>query len=140
MAGQPLHILLLDDDPGVANALLGYLADTGLPIFGKIADAMPLEDDGYEPHIVVVDPQMKSVDVWDLLRSTRDRFPYARIVAYTDADGLPGEFIDSVLVEGADALVVKDGCEEKMLSAFGRVLSGRKWLDPALFRNSRPAA
>jgi DNA-binding NarL/FixJ family response regulator len=133
-------VLFLDDDPGAASALLGYLAENGLPIFGRIGDAVPLENDGSEPDIVIVDPQMTGLDVWYLLGSTRNRFPHARIVAYTDADGLPAEFIDSVLSEGADALVVKDGCEEKLLSAFGRVLSGRKWLDPALFRNSRPAA
>lgn len=132
MASEPLNVLIVDDDQIAATILSEYLGGMGLPVNCRTVDAVPEYELADDPNIVVTDPEMIGVDLRVAVDQIKSRFPHCRVVIYTHNGEGVGKLVSRFVDAGADALISKSCVNAPLLTAFARVLTGRKWLDPAL--------
>ena len=132
MTAEPLHVLVVDDDYHSAVVLFEHVQSMGLPIYCRMVDALPASECEIEPQIVVLDPELWNIEPRSLIRKVRQRFPFARVVAFTRAVGLAADLLDSIMDAGADAIVSKEHHLPPLLTVFAKVLVGGQWVDPLL--------
>lgn len=130
MTAEPLHVLVVDDDRNSASILCEHVQNMGLPIYCRMLDALPNAECETEPQIVVLDPELWNMEPKSLIRRVRQRFPFARVIAFTRGVRLPREAVAPMLEAGVDAIVSKEHRLPPLLTVFARVLVGGKWVDP----------
>ncbi|GIV58949.1 MAG: DNA-binding response regulator [Rhodothermaceae bacterium] len=119
------RIFIVEDHPIYREGLAGYVnEEPGLQVCGvadNVADALT----GIErtnPHLVVVDLQLKGSSGLDLIQDIRYRWPELHILVLSMYDEI--RYADRVLRMGARGYVMKDKGPETVLKAIKIVLQG----------------
>lgn len=131
MSNEPsdARILIADALPVVAEGLRSWLgSEPGL----RVTDHAPtgnhlvdlLEKDGAE--LVLIDVSLPGMDGIDTTRVVRKRFPEVKLLALSALFEI--EYVNSMLIEGAQGYVVKSCSREELVEAIRIVLAGGQYL------------
>jgi two-component system, NarL family, nitrate/nitrite response regulator NarL len=131
--GQPIKILIIDDQPIVSACLRLLLeSEPWLKVVGetpKAFDAFTIARDE-QPDIILLDIDLGDTDGLDLLPELLSAAPQARVVILT---GMRDPEIHRRAVRlGAMGLVTKNEPTEVLLQAIAKVHAGEVWLDRRL--------
>jgi two-component system KDP operon response regulator KdpE len=137
-------MLIVDDDPQVANLIADILASRGYEVrtTNDVDSAMSLLDGGWRPDVIITDLEMPHVDGFELCRRVRETSNVPIIVVSGHNDG---RWEVAALDAGADDYVMKPFSTDTLLARLRVALRHSvepppvSVRDPEL-RNSRHAA
>lgn len=119
------RVFIVEDHPIYREGLAGYVNDVpGIQVCG-VADNVPEALAGIEatqPHLAVIDLQLKASSGFDLIQDIRYRWPDLRILVLSMYEEI--RYADRVLRMGARGFVMKDKGPETVLKAIQAVLRG----------------
>lgn len=133
-------IMIVDDDSHIQLALRQIVESAGHRVIeaSNGHDAIDLFAE-FHPDLVVTDIFMPHTDGIETIRAIRNLTPDAKIIAISGGYiGGGWNYLDSVVVLGADLALQKPFTSSQLLSAIDRLLSG--WVPSESDRPGRVAA
>lgn len=133
-------IMIVDDDSHIQLALRQIVESAGHRVIeaSNGHDAIDLFAE-FHPDLVVTDIFMPHTDGIETIRAIRNLTPDAKIIAISGGYiGSGWNYLDSVVVLGADLALQKPFTSSQLLSAIDRLLSG--WVSSESDRPGRVAA
>jgi len=122
--GQPIPVLIVDDDPAASKLLSLFFEGTAFSytIANSGAEALKLmEHQRFDA--IISDLRMPGMSGLELLAETHLRFPYTAFLVTTGVDDL--QVATDAMTSGADDYLVKPLSEEVVLSSLNRALRKR---------------
>jgi len=124
-------IMIVDDEPHIQLALRQIVESAGHRVIeaGNGQDAIDLFGE-FQPDLVITDVFMPHTDGIEAIRAIRHSAPNAKIIAISGAyvgDGW--NYLDSVVVLGANVALQKPFTCSQLVSAIDRLLGGRQPLE-----------
>ncbi len=126
-------VMLVDDHPLFREGLKSVIAgDPGFEVVAEAGDADSALDllSEMTPAMVITDISMPGLDGTGLTAEMKKRWPGIVVLVvsmYADVNHLGAAFR-----AGADAYLVKESAVERLLEGMRRVLTGEKYIDPAM--------
>jgi len=120
-------IMIVDDDPHIQLALRQIVESAGHRVIeaGNGQDAIDLFGE-FRPDLVITDVFMPHTDGIETIRAIRHLTPDAKIIAISGGYvGSGWNYLDSVVVLGANLALQKPFTCSQLLSAIDRLLGGR---------------
>ena len=120
-------IMIVDDDAHIQLALRQIVESVGHRVIEASdgQDAFALFDE-FRPDLVITDVFMPHTDGIETIRAIRRIMPGAKIIAISGGYvGSGWDYLDSVVVLGANLALQKPFTCSQLLSAIDRLLSGR---------------
>jgi len=119
-----LRVLVVDDHPGIVKALSRLLSAAGHDVVGGITDftTVPEAVQELEPHVVVLDVNLKSVDGIEVCRRIIHSSPGVKVIVFTAADD--SDIRQRAREAGAVDFVDKRALDGDLLSAIKRLAAG----------------
>jgi len=127
-------IMIVDDEPHIQLALRQIVESAGHRVIeaGNGQDAIDLFAE-FQPDLVITDVFMPHTDGIEAIRAIRHTTPNAKIIAISGGHvGNGWNYLDSVVVLGADVALQKPFTCSQLLSAIDRLLDGRQPLEPGV--------
>jgi DNA-binding NarL/FixJ family response regulator len=128
-----IHILIVDDHAIVRRGLKEILVrDLGGVYAGEAAsaDQALLQIDQKPWDLVILDiamPRRSGIDVLRQIRAVKPKLPVLVLSMYSEA-----QYGRRVLKAGGSGYMVKESAPEELITAVRQVLSGRRYITPAL--------
>ena len=126
-------VLIADDHALVRAGCRQYLeADSEITRVGEAATGIEVLDqlDAAQWDLVLLDIHMPQLSGLDALQRIGTRHPKVRVLVMS---GLPAaQYAPNVMRAGAHGYISKDGSGAEIVAAVRQVLSGRRYLSPAL--------
>lgn len=119
-------IMIVDDDAHIQLALRQIIESAGHRVIeaDNGLDAIDLFEE-FRPDLVITDIFMPQADGIETMRSIRRVEPDAKIIAISGGYfGSEWNYLDSVIVLGANATLQKPFTSAQLMSAIGRLLTG----------------
>lgn len=135
MTGDPIRVLLVDDDPLVRNALALMLGgQPDIAVVGEAGDGREAIDKvaHHRPDIVLMDirmPVLNGLEATARLSKTSGG-PAVIVLTTFHAD----DYVVAALGAGADGFLLKDTPPQEIVDAIRRVAAGDAMLSPAVTR------
>ena len=135
MTGDPIRVLLVDDDPLVRNALALMLGgQPDIAVVGEAGDGREAIDKvaHHRPDIVLMDirmPVLNGLEATARLSKTSGG-PAVIVLTTFHAD----DYVVAALGAGADGFLLKDTPPQEIVDAIRRVAEGDAMLSPAVTR------
>jgi DNA-binding NarL/FixJ family response regulator len=128
-----IRLFIVDDHPLVREGLKARLSTVSE--FEVIAEASDAEGalsllETVQPHIVLMDIGMKSVNGIELTRIVVQRFPRVAVLILSMYDN--PEYVAQAMQAGARGYVLKDSPSSQIVSAIHSVAAGGTFLSPAI--------
>ncbi|MCC6540771.1 MAG: response regulator transcription factor [Flavobacteriales bacterium] len=126
------RIIVADALDVVADGLRYRLADrSDLEIVAHAATGTELLDQlmYIEADLILLDVSLPGKDGIDTMRTLHRRFPGIRVLAYSALVAI--EYVNSMLIEGADGYLVKGGDKEELIEAIRTTMAGGCHISPA---------
>lgn len=118
-------IMIVDDDTHIQLALRQIVESAGHRVIDASNGQEAIDLFGeFHPDLVVTDIFMPQTDGIETIRAIRNLTPDAKIIAISGYIGNDWNYLDSVVVLGADLALQKPFTSSQLLSAIGRLLSG----------------
>jgi DNA-binding NarL/FixJ family response regulator len=132
-------VLLADPHHGLSDGVRGLLA-TAFEAVVMVADEASLFEGArrLQSDLTIVDLALSRGTAIDLVRRLRTRFPTMKMIVVSVHD--QPTVSRSVLEAGADGFVVKRALATDLLVAADAVLSGQRYVSPALADSWTPSA
>jgi DNA-binding NarL/FixJ family response regulator len=127
------RVLVADDHPIVRGGLQQILAATSqfeVVGFASSADEVLASIPSCLPDVLILDISMPGAVGMDLLERVRSAHPKLPVVVLSMHN--EGQIVQRALSAGASAYVTKDSDPQVLLAAMSRVMSGARFVDPAL--------
>lgn len=128
-----LRVLLIDDHPVLREGLAMFLQHRDdMQCVGQAADQAAARTllAELKPDVAVVDLALGAEDGLEIVRSVRSLSPATKSLVFTMHE--EREYVRAALLAGADGYALKRGRTTEVLDAIRRVMSGDRYLDPAL--------
>jgi YesN/AraC family two-component response regulator len=120
-------IMIVDDDAHIQRALRQIVESVGHRVIeaSNGQDAIELFEE-FRPDLVITDVFMPQADGIETIRAVRRIMPGAKIIAVSGGSiGNDWNYLDSVVVLGANLALQKPFTCSQLLSAIDRLLGGR---------------
>lgn len=131
MAEQPGQVLLVDDEPGLREAVQAYLEDSGFAV--QVASNA---QEGWEllqqqtPDVLISDVMMPQVDGYQFLKQVREDVRFKGLpVIFLTARGMTSDRIQGYNA-GADAYLPKPFDPEELVAIVGNLIDRRASQSP----------
>ena len=135
MTGNPIRVLLADDDPRFRGTVAGLLAATpGLSVAGEAGtgrEAVTLAA-AHRPDVVLMDVRMPDLDGIDATAQITAGAPAARVLVLTTFD--LDDHVYRALRAGASGFVLKDITPAGLIEAIRTIAAGEALLAPSVTR------
>jgi len=127
----PLKILVVDQIELVAAGLKEILSPTLVEIVGYCQNGKQVLEwlSQNQADIVLLDVSLPEMDGIDTTRAVHAQFPDQILVAHSRLNEI--EYINSMLIEGASAYILKGAESAEYEKAFELVIRGKQYLSPA---------
>jgi DNA-binding NarL/FixJ family response regulator len=128
-----VNVLLADDHPIVRQGLRNLLnSEPDFTVVGEASDGLIAIDlvDRLRPNVLIVDMMLPGLNGLEVIRRARHSLPALRVIVFSmqDAD----TYVVEALNLGASGYVLKDTGPAELVQAVREVLSGQRYLSPAL--------
>lgn len=133
MNAQPIQVVIADDHAVVRAGLRALIArHRDLSVMGEAAttDELLNEAQRLSPDVVVVDLRMPGGDVFDAIRTLRDKCPNTKVVVFTAYDDASDAA--RAIRSGAHGYVLKQAPGRDVVEAIRRVRAGRRYVDDSM--------
>ena len=138
--GEPLRVLLVEDDVAYAELVLGMLAaelpGAELDVSATLASAR--EALAARPDVVIADLSLPAVQGLEVVGALRTACPETAVLVLTGHDD--GDFALQAIGAGADDCLVKGGHDAAQLGTAVRRAAQRAWTQAVRQRGERCAA
>jgi len=130
---RPIQIVIADDHDVVRaglRALLGRYHDLAIVGEATTSDELVRETTRFLPDVVVVDLRMPGCEIFETIRTLRERFPKTKVVVFTAYD----DALDAARAvrAGAHGYVLKQAPGGDVVEAIRCVRAGRRYVDDAM--------
>ncbi|HEY9877621.1 MAG TPA: response regulator transcription factor [Leptolyngbyaceae cyanobacterium] len=126
MAEQPGQVLLVDDEPGLREAVQAYLEDSGfsVQVAGNAQEGWELLQQ-QTPDVLISDVMMPQVDGYQFLKQVREDIRFKGLpVIFLTARGMTSDRIQGYNA-GADAYLPKPFDPEELVAIVGNLIGRR---------------
>src|ERR1044071_4918418 len=133
MPPPPIQILIADDHAVVRAGLRALIARyKDLAVVGDAAttDELVRETERLVPDVGVADMRMPGGEIFDAIRTLRERCPKTKIVVFTAYDD--AHDAAQAVRAGAHGYVLKQAPGGEVIEAIRRVQAGRRYVDDAM--------
>ena len=128
---ETIRLLVVDAEPLVADGITTRLAQqpkfdmvgharTGSAVMGMLGELCP--------DLLLMDVSLPEQDGIDTMRQLHANSPGLKVLAHSALSAI--EYVNSMLLEGAQGYLLKGGTTEELVEAMESVLSGGRYISP----------
>ncbi|MFE5830714.1 response regulator [Streptomyces sp. NPDC056488] len=136
MAGQPIRVVIADDEPLIrAGIRMILISDPGIQVVGEAADGRAAIEAAraHAADVVLLDIQMPVLDGLSALPELRRAAPAARVIILTTFG--ERENVLRALEHGGAGFLLKDTAPAELIGAVRAAAAGDAYLSPAATRH-----
>ncbi|WP_369145278.1 response regulator [Streptomyces sp. R44] len=136
MAGQPIRVVIADDEPLIrAGIRMILISDPGIEVVGEAADGRAAVEAAraHAADVVLLDIQMPVLDGLSALPELRRAAPAARVIILTTFG--ERENVLRALEHGGAGFLLKDTAPAELIGAVRAAAAGDAYLSPAATRH-----
>ncbi|MFC8585117.1 response regulator [Streptomyces sp. NPDC057217] len=136
MAGQPIRVVIADDEPLIrAGIRMILISDPDIQVVGEAADGRAAVEAAraYAADVVLLDIQMPVLDGLSALPELRRAAPAARVIILTTFG--ERENVLRALEHGGAGFLLKDTAPAELIGAVRAAAAGDAYLSPAATRH-----
>ncbi|MGW8761991.1 response regulator transcription factor [Streptomyces sp. NPDC055815] len=136
MAGQPIRVVIADDEPLIrAGIRMILISDPGIEVVGEAADGRAAVEAAraHAADVVLLDIQMPVLDGLSALPEMRRAAPAARVIILTTFG--ERENVLRALEHGGAGFLLKDTAPAELIGAVRAAAAGDAYLSPAATRH-----
>lgn len=134
------RILLADDHVLIRHGIKRIIdQDKKLTIIAEVGDGEELRAflEAEAPDLLILDITMPKVSGFSHVAEIRAQHPAMKILILTMHKNV--KYFYQAMANGADGYLLKDDSEEELLSAIGKIRSGKTYISPTLADDFTPA-
>lgn len=139
-ARESIRVFLADDHAMVREGLASLLAGhDDIDVVGQAGDGLQIITDvvACEPHVVVLDISLPSLNGLDICRELGRKAPHSRVLMLSMHDN--EQFVARALEYGARGYLLKESAARQLAEAVRTVVRGELYLDPSISKSALDA-